>query len=189
MKTEELIRALAMDSTLPRASPHADGPPRSKRSRSPNRDPAFRNNLQARECQASNLSLAIRRPGHTWCSWHRRRHMKFVVVNGRTPRTRSFCALCCESIEESASKSVRSGTRHPLMPGAEVSRPGSTPRAGTTPASPTSRTRMATAGCSRNGVIAMCDVLWKLPPSAPLTRERKEFPCAQSLTGRWMSTA
>jgi hypothetical protein len=48
---------------------------------------------------------------------------------------------------------------------------------------------MATAGCSRNGVIAMCDVLWKLPPSAPLTRERKEFPCAQSLTGRWMSTA
>jgi hypothetical protein len=28
MKTEELIRALAMDSTLPRASPHADGPPR-----------------------------------------------------------------------------------------------------------------------------------------------------------------
>jgi hypothetical protein len=27
--------------------------------------------------------------------------MKFVVVNGRTPRTRSFCALCCESIGES----------------------------------------------------------------------------------------
>jgi len=24
--------------------------------------------------------------------------MKFVVVNGRTPRTRSFCTLCCESI-------------------------------------------------------------------------------------------
>ena len=45
MKTEELIRALAMDSTLPRASPHADGPPRSKKSRSPNRDPAFQNNF------------------------------------------------------------------------------------------------------------------------------------------------
>jgi hypothetical protein len=27
--------------------------------------------------------------------------MKFVLVNGRTPRTRSFCALCCESIGES----------------------------------------------------------------------------------------
>ncbi len=27
--------------------------------------------------------------------------MKFVVVNGRTPRTQSFCALCCESIGES----------------------------------------------------------------------------------------
>src|SRR5258708_6888572 len=48
------------------------------------------------------------------------------------------------------------------MPGTEVSHPGSTPRAGTTPASPTSRTRTATAGCYRNGVTAMCDVLWKL---------------------------
>jgi hypothetical protein len=27
--------------------------------------------------------------------------MKFVLVNGRTPRTQSFCALCCESIDES----------------------------------------------------------------------------------------
>jgi hypothetical protein len=74
MKTEELIRALAMDSTLPRASPHADGPPRSKKSRSPNRDPAFQNNLQARECQASNLSLAIRGPGH----------MMFFALGGAT---------------------------------------------------------------------------------------------------------
>jgi hypothetical protein len=24
--------------------------------------------------------------------------MKFVLVNGRTPRPRSFCALCCEPI-------------------------------------------------------------------------------------------
>jgi hypothetical protein len=27
--------------------------------------------------------------------------MKFVLVNGRTPRPQSFCALCCESIRES----------------------------------------------------------------------------------------
>jgi len=63
MKTEELIRALAMDSTLPRASPYADGPPRSKKSRSPNRDPAFQNNLQAREYQASNFESCYQRPG------------------------------------------------------------------------------------------------------------------------------
>src|SRR5215831_2453147 len=30
-----------------------------------------------------------------------RRHMKFVLVNGRTPRPQSFCALCCEPIGES----------------------------------------------------------------------------------------
>jgi len=74
MKTYELISAVAMDSTLPRASPHADGPPRSKRSRSPNRDPAFQNNVQAREYQASNLSLAIRGPGH----------MMFFALGGAT---------------------------------------------------------------------------------------------------------
>jgi hypothetical protein len=27
--------------------------------------------------------------------------MKFVLVKGRTPRTQSFCARCCESIGES----------------------------------------------------------------------------------------
>jgi hypothetical protein len=42
--------------------------------------------------------------------------------------------------------------------GTEVSHPGSTPRAGTTPASPTSRTRMATAGCCRNAATAIRDV-------------------------------
>jgi len=26
--------------------------------------------------------------------------MKFVLVNGRSPRPQSFCALCCESIGE-----------------------------------------------------------------------------------------
>jgi len=28
----------------------------------------------------------------------RREQMKFIVVNGRTPRPQSFCALCCEPI-------------------------------------------------------------------------------------------
>jgi glucose dehydrogenase len=27
--------------------------------------------------------------------------MKFIVVNGRTPRPQSFCSLCCEPIGES----------------------------------------------------------------------------------------
>ena len=27
--------------------------------------------------------------------------MKFVLVNGRTPRPQSFCALCCKPIGES----------------------------------------------------------------------------------------
>jgi hypothetical protein len=27
--------------------------------------------------------------------------MKFVLVNGRTPRAESFCALCCDEIGES----------------------------------------------------------------------------------------
>jgi hypothetical protein len=27
--------------------------------------------------------------------------MKFVLVNGRTPRPQSFCALCCEPIGQS----------------------------------------------------------------------------------------
>ena len=27
--------------------------------------------------------------------------MKFVLVNGRSPRLESFCALCCEPIGES----------------------------------------------------------------------------------------
>ena len=30
-----------------------------------------------------------------------RRQVKFVLVNGRTPRPQSFCALCCERIGES----------------------------------------------------------------------------------------
>ena len=31
--------------------------------------------------------------------------MKFLLVNGWTPRTQSLCALCCESIGESYAKS------------------------------------------------------------------------------------
>jgi hypothetical protein len=29
-----------------------------------------------------------------------RRHVRFVVVNGRTPVRQSFCALCCKQISE-----------------------------------------------------------------------------------------
>jgi catechol 2,3-dioxygenase-like lactoylglutathione lyase family enzyme len=53
-----------------------------------------------------------------------------------------------------ASKSVRSGIRCRLEPGTEVSHPGSTPHAGTTPALLTSAIRMAIRGCYRSGVIA-----------------------------------
>jgi hypothetical protein len=35
--------------------------------------------------------------------------MKFILVNGRTPRPQSFCALCCEPIGESYLRDV--GTR------------------------------------------------------------------------------
>ena len=35
--------------------------------------------------------------------------MKFVLVNGRTPRPQSFCALCCEPIGESYLREL--GTR------------------------------------------------------------------------------
>src|SRR5215472_8701820 len=54
------------------------------------------------------------------------------------------------------------------MPGTEVSQPGSTLRTGTTPASPTSRTRMAIVGCCRNGATAIRNVL-----SKPLGRSPK----------------
>jgi hypothetical protein len=32
--------------------------------------------------------------------------MKFVVVNGRTPRPQSFCTLCCEPIADSYLREV-----------------------------------------------------------------------------------
>jgi hypothetical protein len=35
--------------------------------------------------------------------------MKVVLINGRTPRLQSFCALCCEPIGESY---LRELTRH-----------------------------------------------------------------------------
>ena len=48
--------------------------------------------------------------------------------------------------------------RHKTPIGMEVSHPGSTPRAETMPASPTSVIRMATAGFYRNAATAMCDL-------------------------------
>jgi hypothetical protein len=33
--------------------------------------------------------------------------MKFVLVNGRTPHPQSFCALCCEPIEASYLRELR----------------------------------------------------------------------------------
>ena len=33
--------------------------------------------------------------------------MKFVLVNGRTPRPQSFCALCCEPVGESYLRELR----------------------------------------------------------------------------------
>ena len=53
-------------------------------------------------CASSGVSfLPARDPSPGARSETRRRHMKFVLVNGRTPRPQSFCALCCEPIGES----------------------------------------------------------------------------------------
>jgi hypothetical protein len=52
-------------------------------------------------------------------------------------------------------RSVKSATRRPLELGMEVSHPGSTPGAETMPASPTSPTRTATAGCYRNAATTI----------------------------------
>jgi hypothetical protein len=38
--------------------------------------------------------------------------MKFVLVNGRIPRTLSLCALCCEPIGESYLRDVATQLRY-----------------------------------------------------------------------------
>ena len=73
-------------------------------------------------------------------------HFATPISSSRTSRARG--AAC--SIE--GWKLVRFGTRRPLEPGTEVSHLGSTPRAETMPAWPTSP--LATAGCYRNGATA-----------------------------------
>jgi hypothetical protein len=83
-------------------------------------------------------------------------HSATSISSSRTSRPRG---AACSNV---GSRSVRSGTTRPSVRGTEVSHPDSTPRARTMPASPTSPTPMATAGCYRNGATAMCDVLWKL---------------------------
>jgi hypothetical protein len=35
--------------------------------------------------------------------------MNFVLVNGRTPRPGSFCALCCEAIGETYLRELNTG--------------------------------------------------------------------------------
>ena len=40
-----------------------------------------------------------------------RRHMRFVLVNGRTPSPNSFCVLCCEPIGMTYLREI--GTRLP----------------------------------------------------------------------------
>jgi hypothetical protein len=123
---------------------------------------------------ASRLTSTIRRTTRSASSSSRRRApaaRSRSVADSPTRRSDHFEASISSSpilrprgpaCSNVGSRSVRFGTRHPLVLGTEVSHPGSTPRAGTTPASPTSLTRMATAGCYRSGATAMCDVLWKL---------------------------
>ena len=38
--------------------------------------------------------------------------MKFVLVNGRTPRPQSFCAFCCELIGESYLRELTTRLSH-----------------------------------------------------------------------------
>src|SRR5262245_61096544 len=71
----------------------------------------------------------------------------------------------CSSV---GSRSVRYGTRHPLVRGTEVSHPGSIRRAATTPASPTSRTRMATTGCYSRWVTEGAERVSRANPRAAI---------------------
>jgi hypothetical protein len=41
--------------------------------------------------------------------------MKFVLVNGRTPRPQSFCALCCEPIGESYLRELTTQAFHTVV--------------------------------------------------------------------------
>ena len=41
-----------------------------------------------------------------------KRYMKFIVVNGRTPRPQSFCALCCKSIGETYLRELTTRLSH-----------------------------------------------------------------------------
>jgi hypothetical protein len=70
---------------------------------------------------------------------------------------------------------VRSGTRCPLESGTEPSHPGSTLRAETMPASPTSPIRMAIVGCYRNEATAMCEVQPRGPLEVNLSHRHDQF--------------
>ena len=62
--------------------------------------------MRAGKCRVGHaVDLGRPRRSREWRNTKRspmnKQHMKFVLVNGRTPRPQSFCALCCEAIGES----------------------------------------------------------------------------------------
>jgi len=50
--------------------------------------------------------------------------MKFLLVNGRTPRPQSVCALCCEPIGETYLREIATRLRKLSAPGHSKSREG-----------------------------------------------------------------
>jgi hypothetical protein len=120
----------------------------------------IRRTTRSASCSSRHRAPAARSKSVAVSPMRRSDHFARSISSSPTSRRRE---AACSSV---GSKSVRSGTRRPLRPGAEVSRPGSTPRTGTTPASPTSRTQMATAGCYRNAVTATVKYCGSFAPSA-----------------------
>ena len=104
-------------------------------------------------CNSLRLDQAVRSRSVADSPTRRSDHFAKSISSSPTSRLRGTAH------SNVGSKSVRSGTRYPSMPGTEVSHPGSTPRTGITPASPSSPIQMAIAGCCRNGATAMRDVL------------------------------
>ena len=124
----------------------------------PGRDRGGNPLLTTRSASCSSLRQAPAARSRSVTDSPTRPSVQFATSTSSSRTSRPRGAGCLNV----GSRSVRSGTRRPLQPGTEVSRPGSTPRAETMPASPTSPIRMATAGCYRNGATGMSDAVWKL---------------------------